>query len=136
MFCKKCGKEIKGNMKFCPGCGIEVSRVVDTGNSNSTSVISMSVNDQTQRQGGGQKSSVAVRPDDFAPVMSVWSYLGLFILSAIPVIGIILIIVFAIDSSNKNKSNYCRAMILMWVISVLFVIIFKSAIIGLLYSLM
>lgn len=30
MYCKKCGKEIAENMKFCPYCGTEVSVNTET----------------------------------------------------------------------------------------------------------
>ena len=30
MFCEKCGKEIKDNVKFCPFCGNKVSEKVES----------------------------------------------------------------------------------------------------------
>lgn len=68
-------------------------------------------------------------------VMSVWDYLWIFMLASIPVIGTIIVIVKAFGSSNKNKTNYCRAIILGQVLLVLIVIMFWSSLVGILNSL-
>ena len=56
--------------------------------------------------------------DPTTEVMSVGSYIGMFILSAIPIVNIICWIVWLVSpNTNKNKKNYCIATIILWVIS-------------------
>ena len=121
MFCEKCGKEIGSGEKFCPVCGTKISweNSQETGAANGSGQISihpMPVPMMTLNQ------------EEYAPIMSVWNYMALFLLSAIPIVGMIVIIVCAINSTNKNQSNYCRAIILMWVISFILILILKASI--------
>ena len=63
--------------------------------------------------------------DPTTQVMSVGEYIGLFILSSIPVVNIICWIVWLCsDSTNKNKKNYIKANIVIWVLSVVLLVIF------------
>ncbi|MDY5985725.1 zinc ribbon domain-containing protein [Sporofaciens sp. SGI.106] len=131
MFCRKCGTEIKDGVKFCPVCGTKVNQE----SNQQIYSVNNSTNQFTDKAPVSNGQAVNNANVEYAPVMSVWSYLGLFLLSAIPIVGVIIIIVFAINSSNKNKSNYCRAIILMWVISFVLLLIFGSSLAGILYSL-
>lgn len=50
--------------------------------------------------------------DELKPV-SIWTYVGLFFLSAIPCVGLIATIVFACGAvKNKNIINYARAQLI------------------------
>ena len=46
--------------------------------------------------------------DQFRPV-SPWGYIGYGLLFAIPVVGLILLIVFAVSDKNINRRNYARS---------------------------
>ena len=62
--------------------------------------------------------------DPTTAVMSVGSYIGMFILSAIPIVNIICWIVWLVSpNTNKNKKNYCIATIVLWAIGVVLSII-------------
>lgn len=66
--------------------------------------------------------------DSTTEVMSVGQYIGMFILSSIPVVNIICWIVWLCSTNtNKNKKNYIIANIVIWaimiVISVIFVVL-------------
>lgn len=69
---------------------------------------------------------IPVQPyDPTASVMSVGSYIALFILSAIPVVNIICWIVWLVSpDTNKNKKNYIIANIIVYAICVVLGIIF------------
>lgn len=131
MYCRKCGAEVKNNGRFCPSCGAEVKR-------------SNNLNQPKQHQEIVVKSQVIENDyqnpvsdkGDMDKVMGVFSYVGLFWLSSIPIIGIVLIIIWAMNSSNKNKTNYCRAIIVNWLIAVVLVIIFWGSLGSLVYYLM
>ena len=63
--------------------------------------------------------------DNTNKVLSVGEYIGMFILSAIPVVNIICWIVWLLGSNvNKNKRNYVIAQIVMTIIIWLIVIVF------------
>lgn len=140
MFCEKCGTEIIKQGRFCPKCGQPITSV-----RNEEENIPIASEPITERLSYEQlmnitpcKSDKENMPlkDSSEAVLSVWGYLSTFLLSMIPLVGIIVIIVWAIGSSNKNKTNFCRAIILWWVIGFLLVVIFWSSIAGILYSLM
>lgn len=66
--------------------------------------------------------------DSTTEVMSVGQYIGMFILSAIPIVNIICWIVWLCSTNTKkNKKNYIIANIVIWaimiVISVIFVVL-------------
>lgn len=81
-------------------------------------------NNGYQNQNGYQQPMYQVPPqqpyyDPTSQVMSVGEYIGLFILSAIPIVNIICWIVWLCSpNTNKNKKNYVIANIIIWVISV------------------
>jgi len=54
--------------------------------------------------------------------ISVWAWMGMMLVTAIPVIGWIMILVWAFTGTNESRKNYFRA-ILMWIlVGVLFVV--------------
>lgn len=66
--------------------------------------------------------------DSTTEVMSVGQYIGMFILSAIPIVNIICWIIWLCSpNTNKNKKNYIIANIVIWaimiVVSVIFVVL-------------
>lgn len=66
--------------------------------------------------------------DPTKEVLSVGSYIGMFILSSIPIVNIICWIVWLVSSkTNKNKKNYVIASIIIWIIGVIISAILTSA---------
>lgn len=61
-------------------------------------------------------------PNQYRP-LSAWAYLGYNILFAIPLIGFIMLIVFAFDSSNINRRNYARSFFCAYLIAFILLII-------------
>ncbi len=66
-------------------------------------------------------------PEKYKPI-SAWGYFGYNLLFAIPIAGLILLIVFAFDDSNINRKNYarsyfCALLIIIIVLIILFGII-------------
>lgn len=63
--------------------------------------------------------------DETSEVMSVGSYIGLFVLSSIPIVNIICWIVWLVSpNTNKNKRNYCIAYIIIYAVAIVLSIIF------------
>lgn len=62
-------------------------------------------------------------PEQYEPI-SMWGYLGYSILFAIPILGIIMILVFSFSKDeNINVRNYARSYILVYIISVILYLI-------------
>ena len=56
-------------------------------------------------------------PEQYEPI-SMWGYLGYSILFAIPILGIIMILVFSFSKDeNINVRNYARSYILVYIIN-------------------
>ena len=68
-----------------------------------------------------------VPPEAFPPQykpLSPWAYLGYQILFTIPVVGLIALIIFALNNDNINRRNFARSYFCVLVIAiVIFVII-------------
>lgn len=59
--------------------------------------------------------------------MSIGQYVGMFILSALPVVNLICWIVWLCSpNTNKNKKNFIWANIIVWVISVVAMSLFYA----------
>lgn len=69
-------------------------------------------------------------PNEYRP-LSAWGYIGYNILFNIPLVGFVLLIVFALDSSYIARRNYARSFlwvmlivaILTIIVSILFVVL-------------
>ena len=90
-FCKNCGAAMEDDRPFCPQCG----KPVDESPFNPL-----------------QTSSA---PNLEAP-MTLGQWLITLILTAIPIVGFILLIVWAVSSPITNKKNYARATLILMII--------------------
>ena len=65
-------------------------------------------------------STAPAKGSAYEPI-STGGYIGLSLLMCIPVVGIILAVIWAFGGCKKiNKRNYCRAMLIMMVIALIF----------------
>lgn len=102
MFCAKCRTENKDGALFCKNCGapLETKKKENV--------------NYTARPGNGNKVQFesdlrqTTIPDEYKPI-SMWGYFGYQILFAIPILGIILLIICAITASNVNLKNFARS---------------------------
>lgn len=66
--------------------------------------------------------------EDNSP-LSIGSYLIMMIVSAIPLVGLIMTLIWAFNSNtNKNKQNYARALLIMMLVGVVLSAIFGATI--------
>ena len=71
-------------------------------------------------------------PDSHYGLISTWGYIGIMLLLCIPIIGFILMIVWACGGCRKyQKRNLCRAMLIFMVVSLVISLILGFAIKGL-----
>lgn len=61
-------------------------------------------------------------PEEYTPI-SAWGYVGYSLLFAIPIVGFICLLVFAISGSNKNVKNYARSYFCMILIEIVLCVI-------------
>ena len=145
MFCENCGANLPDDSKFCTGCGTTIE--------NAAAPV-QPVRAATPATPPPRPQPVYVPPQPQRPVqpaytppqqpyynnqaagygvlqanrepLGVGSYIGMFFLSAIPMVGFIMLLVWAFGSSvNLNKKNYARAILIMGLIGVaVWVVIF------------
>lgn len=61
-------------------------------------------------------------PNEYRP-LSAWGYIGYNLLFAIPLVGVICIIVFSLDSSYIARRNYARSFLIWMLIGIVLSII-------------
>jgi uncharacterized membrane protein YvbJ len=129
MFCPKCGASLENGAKFCKECGGNLiqEQTVNTPlvepviaqQTMSAKPIEPKPQDTHTSNQTPQANSVALDKP-----LSVLQYLGIFLLSIVPIVGIVFIFIWAFGSSvNINKKNYCRAVLIMALISIVLSII-------------
>lgn len=58
--------------------------------------------------------------------LSPWAYFGYNILFAIPLIGLIFLIIFSFDNSNINRKNYARSFFIVWLLVIIVIAIIAA----------
>lgn len=147
MFCEKCGSALLDGAKFCGNCGAiaEPSKPAYTGSAQYSAP-------PPDNSGSGQYSPP---PPPYSPPQQTYyppqqnypapsnteplrigQYIGMFILSAIPIVNIIMLFVWGFGSSgNLNKKNYARAALILIAIGIVLSIIFSITLAGFIRSL-
>lgn len=82
-------------------------------------------------QGNTQEFKI---PEKYRPI-SAWGYFGYNLLFALPLAGLILLIVFSFDNSNINRRNYARSFFCALLIIAIIVAIFIGLGLGTYFSL-
>lgn len=105
MYCENCGKNLNEGADVCLNCGKKVRK-------------------EEEPKANNQGFPVQNIPMQYQPI-SMWGYFGYEILFAIPIIGWIILLIFALGgTSNINVRNFARSYFcLLIIIVILFVII-------------
>lgn len=111
MVCKNCGKEVKEGTKFCTDCGAPVQPEPQATYSRPNYQQPPQQYQQQYAQ-PYQQYNQPYQANNSAPVTSVGKYILWLILSTIPTAGFIIMIVFALDKTDKNRANFGKAMLI------------------------
>lgn len=139
MYCTKCGAENRDNMSFCKMCGVPLHKpnnvnlekkidqtsssiseipqpnVQEWDNGNSQQIYA-SKNQATYR---AQASSEYTFPAEYIPI-SMWGYFGYLLLFSVPLVGFIVMIVFACGGTkNKHLQNFSRGYLCVYVLGII-----------------
>lgn len=112
MVCKNCGKEVKEGTKFCTDCGAPVQPEPQATYSRPNYQQPPQQQYQQQYAQTYQQYNQPYQANNSAPVTSVGKYILWLILSTIPTAGFIIMIVFALDKTDKNRANFGKAMLI------------------------
>jgi len=77
-----------------------------------------------------QNGTVNNIPPQYKP-LSPWAYFGYNLLFAIPLVGFILLIVFAFSDENINRKNYARSFFCSMLVGLILAIIIIAIIVAL-----
>ena len=151
MLCPNCNATLEAGLKFCPVCGFNLEGVSKPPIQNQTNIpteakpqynmqqpVQPIVNPQYQQNGYSQRGYQQVPPYtnvqpgyqppstgySISSPLSVGDYIITFIISGIPLVGFIMLLVWACSSStNINRKNYAIAILIFQLIAVVLSII-------------
>ena len=115
MYCSNCGTQIPDDSTFCSHCGNNVN----PGSSRSQ-------NDNYSERVVYREVSESSLPEKYKP-LSAWAYFGYGLLFAIPIVGLICLIVFSFNDKNINRRNYARSFWCFILVAVILYIILMLA---------
>lgn len=150
MFCPNCGKQNPDDAKFCESCGSTLSAAAAPKAASASAPPAPppqpppaqynapppQAYQSPPRQQYYQQPPPAYNAAGNTAPMSVGQYIGTIILFMIPLVGFILMLVWAFGSDvNLNKKNFSRAYLIMMLIGIVLAIVLSIAAGGLIASL-
>lgn len=122
VFCTSCGKPINAGATFCPFCGQSqnVSGAAPAGNVQ----MNQSPQPQAVQNPGGP---VTINNIGYTPQeMTVGRWMLTMIVTSIPVVGMIMLIVWALSSSpdNRSRKNWAIAQFVWVLVLIVIVLVF------------
>ncbi len=147
MFCPKCGHKNPEGAKFCENCGTTFApQAAPPAQAQAAYTpppappVAPPPPAPAPQQAYAYQQPVTPAPSVLDSPMSVGQYIGTIILFGIPIVGFILMLVWAFSSEvNKNKKNFALANLILIVIgivlSIVLTVVFGGALWALLASL-
>ena len=138
-FCQYCGSSMDENSSFCQSCGKSQTVAAPAAPQSSYSAPTSTYSSPSSYSATSSYSpySTGYNPMQAAKdaPLTVGQYIGMFILSSLPLIGFILLLVWAFSGdTNTNKKNYARAILIIGIIAGVLTAIFSAIIIPLIMN--
>jgi len=137
-FCDSCGTAMPDGVRFCPNCGkvfAASAAPVPPPVNPAPQPIQYAAPAPNYNYAQPQPNYYQQAPAADNSPLKVGQYIGIIIVSGLPLIGFIMLLVWAFSSStNLNKKNYARAVLLLSIIGGILGIIFGAAIMAALSS--
>ena len=148
MFCANCGKKLPEGTKFCGSCGAKTGPVQPAytasaepapmrHNPPSSAYPPPAHTAPSYQQAYTPPQSTAYSGQPGVESLRVGQYIGMFFLMCVPILNIILLFMWGFGSStNLNKKNFARAVLILCAIMLIFWIVAGGLIMGALYSIL
>ena len=131
--CPSCGARYDDSVQFCTVCGASLSAARPDAQVNQRPAsysAQQPVYQQPAQQPVYQQPAAPVIvntqptqvPEQYRP-LSPWAYFGYSLLFTLPLIGIIMLFVYAFDSSNLNRRNFARSYFISLIIALVISIV-------------
>lgn len=133
MICSQCGKNNPDDARFCDGCGntLQAASI----NQGYAPPPPPPQYQQPQYQQSYQQPGYTPAVDN-SP-LSVGQYIGMYLIQLIPVVGFILLLVWAFSAdTNLNKKNWAKAMLIIMLIGIVLTIVISIAMGGMIAALL
>lgn len=108
MLCQNCNTAIYEGERFCPNCGAAIVTEEQSAPFAPVEPIYTIPVEQPYQNDIQKEFTEDDLPEQYRP-LSPWSYFGLSILFAIPLVGFVFLIVFSFMNSNINRRNFARS---------------------------
>ena len=143
--CTNCGADIAQGAKFCASCGAAQSSNAADGPGPQAADAAPEAPQQAHQPGGAQTPPPAAHNQQPAPqqanqqptsqagenaVVGTLGWLGILILFAIPIVGLVLCIVWAFGGGNLNRRNFARACLILSAITIALSIVLVIVFVG------
>lgn len=141
MFCENCGKNLPDGARFCNGCGAKTAPAQAARQEAERPAVNTAPPPVYTPTAQTPPQNTYTPPASYSPQrgsepLRVGQYIAMFLLQCIPLVGIILLFVWAFSSTeNPNKKNYARAVLILSVIGLILSIIFGTVIAGIISEL-
>lgn len=125
-FCTNCGTSIPDDKNFCTECGSSVATETPVRQQTPppTQTTPPPVQPNYQYQAAPTGDAEPAKGSKFEPI-TTGGYIGIMLLMCIPIVGLILMIIWAFGGCKKvNKRNLARASLIMMVIGAILSLIF------------
>ncbi|GEM_PF-6153383 len=118
MECANCGTELNTGDLFCPACGTSAGQL-----SVSASPEKIPAWAEPPATAVSPSRAVKSRPSTKNEIMGVGAVIGMYLLMAIPIIGQILMIVWAFGSGKKMRKNIAAAHLILMLLFIGFYVL-------------
>lgn len=135
MICSQCGKNNPDDARFCDGCGNTLQAAPVNQGYTAPPPPPPPQYQQPQYQQSYQQPGYTPAVDN-SP-LSVGQYIGMYLIQLIPVVGFILLLVWAFSAdTNLNKKNWAKAMLIIMLIGIALTIVISIAMGGMIAALL